>query len=316
MKKEVDKMRPDTVNMLLNVKMQTGKAEGRIGSFMITLLLIGAPIILFGSIILRLCLIFGTGLVLGISIPIYIWYIWRVVAKLLLHEKERLKEFKKKQISKYESVEDVTTIRRIHPDGAIEYSNNHISFFVICKNGNKADPIIRGAVIDKFLNVLSKYNVSIHVLNMIDSTPLSNRYNLISNYSNKKIAKNMFDMINYNKKYVEDNSLITHTIFEVNSLSQDRFIMRGLLEDSMNMLNGKTYREAVVADADLANKVLNRLMCTNVDFRSLFMKRYAKGQYYNNRILGYDLPIEIKQEKYVKTNNEVKGDEFPWMTKS
>lgn len=316
MKKEVDRMRPDTVNMLLNIKMQTGKAEGRLGAFMATLGLIVVPIVLFGGIILRLCAIFGTGLVLGISIPLYIWYIWRVVAKILLHEKERLKEFKKKQISKYEAVEDITNIRRIHPDGAVEYANDYVSFFVVCKNGNRADPILRGVVIEKFLTIVSKYNVSVHVLNMTDSTPLSNRYNLISNYSNKKIAKNMFDMINYNKKYVEDNSLITHTIFEVSSMSQDRFIMKGVLEDSLNMLNGKTYREAVLADAQLANKILNRLMCTNVDFTSLFMKRYAKGQYYGNKVLGYDLPIEVKQDKHAKTYNKTEGDEFPWMTKS
>lgn len=310
MKKEVKRMQPETANFLLSPSTQTGKSEGRVGTFMLAIFIIVAPPILLGSLIIGLVMAFGTWL-LWIIIPLYIYYIWRVVAKLLLHEKERLARFKKEQISKYQSLEELTTVKRIHSDGAVEYINGQVSYFILCKNGNKSEPLQRAPSIERFLMTLQHFTVSIYLLNIVDSSTLSNRYSSISAYENKTIAKNMFEMINYNKKYVEDNSLVTYTIFEIKSVFSDKQLIKGTITDAIGLLTNRIYREVIIADDDLANYILNRTLCTNVDYKSLFMKRNAKGVYYKNKILGYDMEYEE-----VQTQTEQKGEEdLPWIPK-
>lgn len=310
MKKEVENLRPDTVNMLLNPKNITGRNEGRLAPFILTVALIFLPIVFLSSYLLAAGAAFGYGKVFGIFIPLYIFYSWRIVAIILLNEKERLKQYKKEQIDKYQKLDEITSISRIHGDGAVEYSHGIVSYFILCKNGNKADTINRAKSISKFMETLSNYEIGIHALNIIDSTPLSNRYKRISNYTNKELAKHVLDIINFNKKYVEDNSLVTVTVFQITGRMADRQLIKNSINSSIQLLSPPTYREVTIADDHLSNYILNRCMTSNVDYSALFMEKYAKNTYYKNKVLGYDL-----EENTVTNQTEKEKIEYPWMQK-
>lgn len=310
MQKEVENIRPDTVNMLLNPKNITGRNEGRIAPFIITVALIFLPICFLSGYLLAAGSAYGYGKVFGIFIPLYIFYSWRIIAVILLNEKERLKQYKKEQIDKYQKLDELTSVSRIHGDGAVEYSHGLVSYFVLCKNGNRADSINRAKNISKFMESLSYYEIAIHALNIIDSTPLSNRYKRISNYTNKELAKHVLDIINYNKKYVEDNSLVTVTVFQITGRVSDRQLIKNAINNSIQLLGPPTYREVTFADDVMANYILNRCVTSNVDYSALFMEKYARNVYYKNKVLGYDL-----EEDKLKNQTEKEKIDYPWMQK-
>jgi len=247
-------------------------------------------------------------------IPIYIFYCFRIIAVFILREKERLARYKKEQVQKYTHLDELTTIKRIHQDGCIEYYNGTVSYFVYCKNGNRADPLARSSGIEKFLITCQDYNVNVYVYNVVDATTIENRYKNISIYTNKTIAKDTLEIMDYNKKYVEDNSLVTVTVFEIHGQLNSKVMMKGVLTDAIRNLD-KSYREAKIADINLANYILNRNLCTNIDYRNLFMKRYAKGNYYRNKVVSYDKPYVDENDKMSQEIKSIERGFIPWQTK-
>ncbi|MBR1445420.1 MAG: hypothetical protein IJ583_18010 [Firmicutes bacterium] len=311
MKKEVEKYRPDTVNMLLNPKMFNGRNEGRTAPLFLTLLLIFSPLILLLNTLLSLMASFGVKPVLWVFVPLYLFYCWKVIARVMLREKERTERFKREQLEKYTKIDDITGVRRIHPDGCVEYANGDISYFLYCKNGNKADPIVRASELEKFFTTISDFPVDIHIFNLSDSSTLSERYKNISAFSDSRIARDMLEIIDYNKKYVEDNSLVTVTIFELKGQRHERAALKARIESGCKMLDKKTYREVIAADKELASFVLNRTLTSDVDFEDIFMGRFSKGEYYSNKILGYDMEYKPKK-KEIESESE---GEFEWIEK-
>lgn len=311
MKVKLEKHRPDTVNMLLNPKMYSGKSEGRTGPLLAALALIFLPLFFSFNIILNLIMIYGLLKVLALIIPLYLIYIWKVTAKILLREKERVERFKREKIEKYVSVDDITNISKIYKDGCIEYINGDISYFIICKNGNKADPIYRATEIEKFFTSISRFKFNIHILNQADSSTLSSRYSNIAIFKDKSIARDMLEIIDYNKRIVEDNSLITLTVFEIKGRISDKVNIKKVLENGVRILNNKVYRLAVIADDEAAAFLLNRTLMTDINFNDIFLRRFSKGEYYQNKILGYDIDYITKKNNKEKIIKE----EFEWMEK-
>ncbi len=311
--KEIQRFKPDTVNMLLNPKMFSGRHEGRTTPWLLTLILIIAPILIFSNQLLYLILAYRAKALILI-IPIYIFYCFRIIAVFILREKERLARYKKEQVQKYTHLDELTTIKRIHQDGCIEYYNGTVSYFVYCKNGNRADPLARSSGIEKFLITCQDYNVNVYVYNVVDATTIENRYKNISIYTNKTIAKDTLEIMDYNKKYVEDNSLVTVTVFELHGQLNSKVMMKGVLTDAIRNLD-KSYREAKIADVNLANYILNRNLCTNIDYRNLFMKRYAKGNYYRNKVVSYDKPYVDENDKISQEIKSIERGFIPWQTK-
>lgn len=311
MKKEVEKHRPDTVNMLLNPKMFNGRNEGRTGPLFLTLVLVFGPLILLLNALISIMAVLGIKPVLIIFIPMYLLYCWKVIARLMLRKKERTERFKKEQLEKYTKIDDITNVKRIHNDGCVEYINGSIFYFLVCKNGNKADPIIRAPELEKFFSVISDFPFDIHIFNLLDSSALAERYKNISVFSDSGIAGDMLEIVDYNKKYVEDNSLVTVTVYEIKGQRHERALVKNVLESRRRILDKKTYREAAMSDRDLASFVLNRTLTSDVDFEDIFMGRFSKGEYYSNRILGYDINYEPKE----KISKKESGESFEWMAK-
>ena len=240
------------------------------------------------------------GSYLWIAIPLYLLYAFRVIAKINLREKERVARFKSELTEKYKQPEKLTLIKRLHNDGAIEYYSGAVSYLVVCYNGNSADPISRSKELDKFLTTLSDYNVDMRVFNVTDTGTLNSRYGNIHLFPSKHIAKDMLDIVDYNKKYVEDSSLLVVTVYEIRGRNTQRTTMRGAIESSLRTLSTSSYRSVYLADYKMAEYYINREMYTAVSFKRLMHTRHATNEYYGSRVIGYDVEYSVESHK----NNE------------
>lgn len=290
------KHKPNTVNMLLNPKVFHGYHEGRISPYILTLILLVLPIILPLNFHIAFVYRHG-GLYLWIAIPLYLFYAFRVIAKINLREKERVARFKSELVERYKKPEKLTSIKRLHSDGAIEYYSGAVSYLVVCYNGNSSDPLSRSKELDKFLTTLSDYSVDVRVFNVTDTGSLNSRYGNIHLFPSKNIAKDMLDIVDYNKKYVEDSSLLVVTVYEVRGRNTQRVTMRGAIESSLRTLSTSSYRSVYLADYKTAEYFINREMFTAVNFKKLMHTRHAKNEYYGSKVIGYDMeysPESIK----------------------
>jgi len=282
------KHRPDTVNMLLNPKVFHGYHEGRMAPYILTLALLIAPILVPLNFHIAFVYRYG-GRYLWITIPLYLFYAFRVIAKINLREKERVARFKSELQEKYKKPEKLTAIKRLHNDGAIEYYSGAVSYLVVCYNGNSSDPLTRSRELDKFLTTLSDYNVDMRVFNVTDTGSLNSRYGNIQLFPSKDIAKDMLDIVDYNKKYVEDSSLLVVSVYEVRGRNTQRVVMRGAIESSLRTLSTSSYRSVYLADYKMAEYFINREMYTAVNFKRLMHTRHAANEYYGSRVIGYDI---------------------------
>ena len=294
------KHKPDTVNMLLNPKVFHGYHESRMSPYILTLAMLAIPVLLPLNFHIALTYRYGSGY-LWIVIPIYLFYAFRVIAKVNLREKERVARFKSELVEKYKQPEKLTTIKRLHNDGAIEYYSGAVSYLVVCYNGNSSDPLSRSKELDKFLTTLSDYSVDVRVFNVTDTGALNSRYGNIHLFPTKHIAKDMLDIVDYNKKYVEDSSLLVVTAYEVRGRDTQRVVMRDAIESSLRTLSTSSYRSVYLADYKMAEYYINRDMFTSVSFKRLMHTRHASNEYYGSRVIGYD--IEYNAEKHDATTD-------------
>jgi hypothetical protein len=143
--------------------------------------------------------------------------------------------------------------------------------------------------LDKFLTTLSDYNVDMRVFNVTDTGSLNSRYGNIHLFPSKKIAKDMLDIVDYNKKYVEDSSLLVVTVYEIRGRNTQRVVMRGAIESSLRTLSTSSYRSVYLADYKMAEYFINREMFTSVSFKRLMHIRHATNEYYGSKVIGYDV---------------------------
>lgn len=297
MRNEQDrKHKPATVNMLLNPKVFHGYHEGRMSPYILTLVLLIVPILVPLNFHIAFIYKYGGGF-LWIAIPLYLFYAFRVIAKINLREKERVARFKSELVEKYKKPEKLTSIKRLHNDGAIEYYSGNLSYLVVCYNGNSSDPLSRSKELDKFLTTLSDYSVDVRVFNITDTGSLNSRYGNIHLFPSKNIAKDMLDIVDYNKKYVEDSSLLVVTVYEVRGRNTQRVIMRGAIESSLRTLSTSSYRSVYLADYKMAEYFINREMFTAVSFKKLMHTRHATNEYYGSKVIGYDMEYSAQNLK-------------------
>jgi len=308
MQKEFGKEhKPDTVNMLLNPKVFHGYHEGRISPYILTLVLLIVPILVPLNYHIAFTYRYG-GKYLWIATPLYLLYAFRVIAKINLREKERIARFKSELVEKYKKPEQLTAIKRLHNDGAIEYYSGVVSYLVVCYNGNSSDPLSRSKELDKFLTTLSDFYVDARVFNITDTGSLNSRYSNIHLFPSKNIAKDMLDIVDYNKKYVEDSSLLVVTVYEVRGRNTQRVVMRGAIESSLRTLSTSSYRSVYLADYNMAEYFINREMFTAVSFKKLMHTRHATNEYYGSKVIGYD--IEYSPENIKNTTDESEERRF------
>jgi len=300
------KHKPDTVNMLLNPKVFHGYHEGRIGPLIITLAFLVIPILLPLNFHIAFTYRYGSKY-LWIIIPVYLLYAFRVIAKIHLREKERIARYKSELKEKYKQPDKLTAIKRLHNDGAIEYYSGAVSYLIVCYNGNSSDPLSRSNELDKFLTTLSDYNVDVRVFNVTDTGSLNSRYANIHLFPSRNIAKDMLDIVDYNKKYVEDSSLLVVTVYEVRGRNTQRVVMRGTIESSLRTLSTSSYRSVYIADYKMAEYYINREMFTSVNFKRLMHTRHASNEYYGSRVIGYDIDYVPESNKKNTNTDEERG---------
>lgn len=283
--KQASSPAPDTVNHLLNVERSSGRSGKRFTQILVFFAFTGLPLMLFFPrwfFWLKDYIGYG-GAFWATAIP-FALYALRLGLFLFGNEKARTAHFRAHIESKYDEPEDLNAVKAIHEDGCIEYFNGSIAYMLIALNGN-AEGTEKFSQIKQYFDAVSEYRQTILIQNVVDNTSLERYYAQIKRFEDKGVARDFLEILDFNRKYIGDNSLVVRTIFVVFGRPSDRVAIKGLIADAMPK---QAYFTISVATRDEVLDVLKEDTGVYLDLDAMLASRFAAGRYYGSRVLSYE----------------------------
>lgn len=285
MKRDEDNKKP-TIGMLLDVERLYGLHEGRSSPLLVTLLLCGAPPLLYVYFSLFKLI------PLWIAIPVWVIYCARVIMIVPGREGYRVSIFKRRLYDNYIPTANLMQIKTIHPDGCVEYLNGNICYLVCCFNGTTDDELNRSYMLRKLLSsMLGDYLFDIYIHNLVDSPALRAYYDKVNSFARNASAENFIKIIDHSIGLVEDGSMVQCTIYCVKGKRSDWKDIKHQVDTACRSTSARVYKNIYrLDDPEAVNEILNRDIDSVVMVSELLRKKYKTGDYDTSKVLAYDLP--------------------------
>ena len=279
----------EKIGMLLDISNIYGTDEGRLGPFLITAALIGAPFLLWVYL--------GFFIPLPIFIPLWLIYSVRVIMIIPGHEKERLDQFKRQVNDQYSTVAEKLRIKTVHTDGLIEWVDGTVAYCIVATNTYSKDDVYRAQVIHLFLLYFCKdYDVDTFAQNITETKSLEDRYSRVKLFNTSDAANDFLEIIDNNRKIVYKDSLHVRIVFMVKGSKSSWKDMRAKIESALLSYSSKVFKTLQIADYELCNDIINHDVDGIVDMDTLFRSKYAQHDYHGSRVLYYDDKKQLDTE--------------------
>lgn len=284
------------INHLLNVDKFNGYHEGRIGPVIYLLVALFIPAFFLPSLYVFLGNILMSPLaaiiIIGVS---FVAYAIRMALILIGREKERVARYRKRLYSRYDQLGEYVRIKNIYAsDGCIEYFDGNIAFMVIGYNGN-ADTFLKFKRLQKFFEILDYYSHTTLVQNTANGSSLDVFYQRINAFKDREVASDYLAILDHNKQYITNKSMIVRTAFIVYAKRYERQKLHDLLMDALPV---KAYFHVGLATREEVLDVLSHQDQLPIDLDNLIVSRFATGQYYTSRVISFDdtdQPVIVKK---------------------
>lgn len=276
----------ETIGMLLDIEHFYGEHEGRLGPWLMTLCLAGAPILFYVYLGLF------TVIPIWLFVPVEIFFALRVIMKILGRESYRLELFRKQLNDDYTSTAKLLNTKIIHPDGCIEYLNGTIMYLVCCFNGTSESEVVRSVQLRKLIeNMLGDYVCDTYIHNVTDSPALREYYNNVSSFDRNASARNFINIIDHNIELTEDTSVVQCTIYAIKGNKSEWKDIKTQIDATLKSRVAKCYKRIYrVSDPDTINQIFNRDIDSVINIEDLQRRKYATQNYDTSKVLAYDLP--------------------------
>lgn len=279
----------EKIGMLLDISNIYGTDEGRLGPFLITAALIGAPFLLWVYL--------GFFIPLPIFIPLWLIYSVRVIMIIPGHEKERLDQFKRQVNDQYSTVAEKLRIKTVHTDGLIEWVDGTVAYCIVATNTYSKDDVYRAQVIHLFLLYFCKdYDVDTFAQNITETKSLEDRYSRVKLFNTSDAANDFLEIIDNNRKIVYTDSLHVRIVFMVKGSKSSWKDIRAKIESALLSYSSKVFKTLQIADYELCNDIVNHDVDGIVDMDTLFRSKYARHDYHGSRVLYYDDKKQLDTE--------------------
>ncbi len=277
-----------TIGMLLDVQHFYGEHEKRMGPMIMTLLIGGAPILLY--------VYFG----LFVYIPVWLFIIaellFAVYIVLLIPGRQsyRVRIFRRRLFDNYTAAADMLGIKTIHPDGCIEYTNGQVTYLVVGLNGTTEDVVTHSIEMRKFMSILiGEFMFDLYIHNINTTPSLSAYYDKVHNMGHTEVASNFVDILDENRQQTENKSKVQCIIFAIRGRRSDWKDMAQQIDSALLSDAAKVFKTVYrVNSAEEVNSIINRDTDTYVAVSELLRLKHKTGQYDTSRVLTYDTPRE------------------------
>lgn len=288
------------IQMLLDIENIFGESTRGLGQLVLTLCLCLIPPAFIGytalylyipwQILLAVCLVFAV----------------RVVLVVMGHESQRVKDFKKQRDDVYSLTDDMVNIRRIHPQGCVEYVNGNIGFFIVTYNSSSNETLEKSKQIDRFINLaVGKHAFDIYVQNDVSTDHLDNKYNNVTLFGDDEAANAFMEIIDYNREVVRSSSTLTRNIIFVRGSKYQWKEIVNDIQTALTSESARVFRQCYMAtDREEIENIISRDINGYIDLDKLLQRKYYTGNKHGSKIISYDFEDREDTDYIEETKQE------------
>lgn len=288
------------IQMLLDIENIFGESTRGLGQLVLTLCLCLVPPAFIGytalylyvpwQILLVVCLVFAV----------------RVVLVVMGHESQRVKNFKKQRDDVYSLTDDMVNIRRIHPQGCVEYVNGNIGFFIVTYNSSSNETLEKSKQIDRFINLaVGKHAFDIYVQNDVSTDHLDNKYNNVTLFGDDEAANAFMEIIDYNREVVRSSSTLTRNIIFVRGSKYQWKEIVNDIQTALTSESARVFRQCYLAtDREEIENIISRDINGYIDLDKLLHRKYYTGNKHGSKIISYDFEDREDTDYIEETKQE------------
>lgn len=288
------------IQMLLDIENIFGESTRGLGQLVLTLCLCLIPPAFIGytalylyipwQILLVVCLVFAV----------------RVVLVVMGHESQRVKNFKKQRDDVYSLTDDMVNIRRIHPQGCVEYVNGNIGFFIVTYNSSSNETLEKSKQIDRFINLaVGKHAFDIYVQNDVSTDHLDNKYNNVTLFGDDEAANAFMEIIDYNREVVRSSSTLTRNIIFVRGSKYQWKEIVNDIQTALTSESARVFRQCYLAtDREEIENIISRDINGYIDLDKLLQRKYYTGNKHGSKIISYDFEDREDTDYIEETKQE------------
>lgn len=288
------------IQMLLDIENIFGESTRGLGQLVLTLCLCLIPPAFIGYTALYLYVPWQILLVVCLVFAI------RVVLVVMGHESQRVKNFKKQRDDVYSLTDDMVNVRRIHPQGCVEYVNGNIGFFIVTYNSSSNETLEKSKQIDRFINLaVGKHAFDIYVQNDVSTDHLDNKYNNVTLFGDDEAANAFMEIIDYNREVVRSSSTLTRNIIFVRGSKYQWKEIVNDIQTALTSESARVFRQCYLAtDREEIENIISRDINGYIDLDKLLQRKYYTGNKHGSKIISYDFEDREDTDYIEETKQE------------
>lgn len=288
------------IQMLLDIENIFGESTRGLGQLVLTLCLCLVPPAFIGYTALYLYVPWQILLVVCLVFAI------RVVLVVMGHESQRVKNFKKQRDDVYSLTDDMVNIRRIHPQGCVEYVNGNIGFFIVTYNSSSNETLEKSKQIDRFISLaVGKHAFDIYVQNDVSTDHLDNKYNNVTLFGDDEAANAFMEIIDYNREVVRSSSTLTRNIIFVRGSKYQWKEIVNDIQTALTSESARVFRQCYLAtDREEIENIISRDINGYIDLDKLLQRKYYTGNKHGSKIISYDFEDREDTDYIEETKQE------------
>lgn len=280
-------MKKPNINTLLNVDNIFGTYEGRVGPFVLTVLL--------GSIPLWIWLFFlqGTPVPLWSAILIMLLFMGRLALIFIGKEKEKLKSYSARRNDAYLESKDMVNVTDII-DGLVMYTSGRVCYIMYGYLKGYLDDDLLSVELERFLNELDAFDWDLNLYNVTDELLCTNELPLLKRYKDRETILQRINFYKYQDDWTAKNTEMYELVFVVKARKYNWKHMKNKLNELLESEVSKCFNELYIANTEQVIQIMSRDIETYVDLNEMLLNKLSSEEVQGAKILFYD-DEDIKQ---------------------
>lgn len=274
-------MKKPNINTLLNVDNIFGTYEGRVGPFILTVLL--------GSIPLFIWLFFlqGTPVKLWMAILVTLLLMGRLALIFIGKEREKLKSYTARRNDAYLESKDMVNVTDII-DGLIMYTSGRVAYIMYGYLKGYLDDDLLSMDLEKFLNELDAFDWDMNMYNVTDELMCTNELPLLKRYKDKETILQRINFYKYQDDWTAKNTEMYEMVFIIKARKYNWKHMRDKLRELLESDVARCFNELYIANTEQVIQIMSRDIETYVDLNEMLLNKLQSDEVTGARILYYD----------------------------
>lgn len=272
----------ENINTLLNIDSVFGEYEGHVLPIIITIGLIGLPLLIW------LFMLQGT--------PIKFWWVviadvpWSVwwATYILGHGKQKMAFYEQQRTDAYRSADELIHTAYIHDDGLIEYDNGSVAYII--------SGYLRGYLTDDklsvdmehFMDELDNWDWDLYFHNTVDELLCENELPKLARYTDKEVIQDRIDFYAYQDEWSRTHTGLYRISFLVTANKYNWKRLKAHLSEVVSSEIALVFNEVEILDHDKVVDIFNRDICGFADIMAMLVAKYDNENYYASKVMWYD----------------------------